>query len=145
MDKFPFTKDEWDEIINISHDMVNEVYRYDNISPELFSKFLTTIKRLENKYGKHPKLSETLADHTDDKDERKKLYTEALELAISNDLPTITIRIAFARLLIDEIKNTDMALNILKADKKELENHDDEINVDEYYELKRSLTIKACN
>ena len=145
MDKFPFSKDDWGEIENISYEMVNSVYKYDKVSPELFSKFLTTIKRLENKYGKHPKLSETLADHTDDPEERKKLYAEALEIAKKNGLPTISICISFAELFIEYFDNNSMAIQILEPTDREIEQHDDEYDLKKYYKLKRELTIKACN
>jgi len=145
MDKFPFTKDEWGEIGDISYDMVNEVYKDDNVSPELFSKFVTIINKLENKYGKHPLLLETLADHTHDPEERKKLYAEALDIAITNGLPTISIRNTFATLLIEEFEDHSMALQILQAGDEEIKKHDDEYNIEQYFKLKRKLTIQACN
>ncbi len=144
MDKFPFTKDEWGEIGDISYDMVNEVYNDDNVSPELFSKFVTIINKLENKYGKHPLLLETLADHTHDPEERKKLYAEALDIAITNGLPTISIRISFAEVFIEYFQDNSMAIQILEPADKEIEQHDDELEVNNYYRLKRKLTIKAC-
>ena len=54
MDNFPFTKDEWDEIEDVSYDMVNEVYREDNVSTETFSKFLTIISKLEKNMADIP-------------------------------------------------------------------------------------------
>lgn len=145
MDKFPFSKDEWDELIAISCDMANEVFRYDNVSPELFSNFRSKIKKLINKYGKHPLLLETLANHSDDLEERKKLYSEALDLAVKFGLPTLTIRISFARLYSEDIEDDSKAIQILEPAMKEIEDHDDENDLEEYFDLKRKITIKACN
>jgi len=145
MDKFPFSKDDWGEIVDIECDMANFLEREDEDSPELFSKFLGIIKKLENKYGRHPVLLETLADFTDDPEESKKLYTEALEIATKNGLPTITIRISFAESLIDYFDNNAYALQILKSADNEIKQHTDEWNVKEYYRLKRKLTIQLCD
>jgi Ni,Fe-hydrogenase I large subunit len=145
MDKFPFSKDEWGEIEDISYEMVNSVYMYDKVSTEIFSKFLAIIKKLETKYGRHPVLVETLADFTDDPKERKKLYTEALEIATKHGLPTISIRNTFATLLIEEFQDHSMANQILEPTDREIEQHDDELDIAEYYRLKRKLTIKLCN
>ena len=87
---------------------------------------------------------ETLADHTHETEESKKLYTEALDIAIINVLPTISIRISFAELFIEYFQDNSMAIQILEPADKEIEQHDDELEVNNYYRLKRKLTIKAC-
>ena len=145
MHKFPFSKDEWDEIVDISCDMVNFLEREDEDSPELFTKFLDIINKLENKYGRHPVLLETLADFTDEPKVCKKLYTEALEIAKKHGLPSISIRNTFANLLIEDFQDYSMALQILQAGDKEIKKHDDKYNIEQYFKLKRKLTIKLCN
>ena len=125
--------------------MVNFLKREDEDSPELFSKFLGIIKKLENKYGRHPVLLETLADFTDEPEESKKLYTDALEIAKKNGLPKISICISFAELLIDHFDDNAYALQILKSTDNEIKQHTDKWDVKNYYRLKRKLTIQLCD
>lgn len=51
---------------------------------------------LREQHGDHPVLLETIAEYTDDEEQRAVLYREAAAIAVVNGLPTLSIRMSLA-------------------------------------------------
>jgi hypothetical protein len=69
---------------------------------------------LRARHGDHPVLLETAADYTADLPERAALYRRAVELAGAHGLPTLSIRLSFAPVLV-ELGDAVAALEELRA------------------------------
>jgi hypothetical protein len=87
------------------------------------------------KYGAHPLLFEMEADFTGDTDERIALYREAVRCAVTGKLPTYTIRISLARVLLEDKKDPASALGELLACRTDLRVHADTGERREWHEL----------
>ncbi|MBW3541369.1 MAG: hypothetical protein KY476_13965 [Planctomycetes bacterium] len=62
---------------------------------------LDVLAELRARYGDHPVLLETEADFAEDDRERAALYQRAVHIAVSHGLPTLSIRVSLARLLLE--------------------------------------------
>ena len=94
---------------------------------------------LRAKYGEHPVLLETAADFTEDASEQVALYERAKRAAITGRLPTCSIRIALARVLVEELNQPARASQELLDCQAELADYADEAERQEWSEL-----WKAC-
>jgi hypothetical protein len=70
---------------------------------------------LRDTHGDHPVLLETEADFLSDPPESRELYLRALEGATRGQIPTYTIRISLAELLLDVLADQDAARTQLAA------------------------------
>lgn len=103
MEDFPFTDAEWEPVEDAALALVNASMAEDEVLREsLRLEMLDLLSDLRQQYGDHPFLLELVADYTDGDDRtRAALYQQALDIAVTNGLPTFTIRLAFARLLLE--------------------------------------------
>lgn len=103
MEAFPFTDDEWEPVEEAALSLANAAMADDDVlRASLCSELLALLAELRTRYGDHPFLLELIADYTEDDDAgRAALYRQALDIAHANDLPTFTIRLSFARLLLE--------------------------------------------
>jgi hypothetical protein len=93
---------------------------------------------LRDTHGDHPFLLELVADYTEDDDDgRVVLYRQALNIASANDLPTFSILLTLARLLL-EMGDPLAAMTELRAAEKLMLN----LRVSEQREL--NDLIKSC-
>ena len=116
MEVWPFSEEDWDSIedavvalVNASEDADDE-----SVAKKLKDVF-DLLEALAIKYGPHPVLFETKADIVPNPKERVGLYREAISLAEINSLPTSSIRLSLAEVLIEDLGD-------LKSANKELEN-----------------------
>jgi uncharacterized ferritin-like protein (DUF455 family) len=102
METFPFTEAEWAAVIDASFAIMNAGFSDDTVMQDShFVELQEVLATLRACYGDHPVLLETEADFTDDDFERLALYQRAVAISEQNALPTLSIRLSAARLLID--------------------------------------------
>lgn len=102
MEAFPFIREEWDAVGEAALPMVNATFAGDDaLQASLLVDFLELMADLKSRHGDHPVLLETEADFIRDDQERAELYQRAEQIAESNGLPTLSIRLSFAKLLMD--------------------------------------------
>ena len=121
MEAWPFTEEDWDSIQEAVVDLVNasEEENDEQLSSKLKDVF-DLLEALAIKYGPHPILYETKADIIPNPNERVKLYREAISLAEMNYLPTLSIRLSLAEVLIEDLKDCESAKKELEACQSEL-------------------------
>ena len=102
MEPFPFTEAEWETVRGASLNLLNATFANDSALAESFcAELFAVLGDLRLHHGEHPVLLETQADFTDDDFERAALYRRAITLAEANDIRTLSIRLSFARVLLD--------------------------------------------
>jgi hypothetical protein len=102
VEAFPFTDAEWDALKPVVESILNASPAEDDVlAASLRLELLERVDRLRERYGDHPVLLETAADYTDDEAESAALYRRAAEIAAANGLPTLSIRLSFAPVLVE--------------------------------------------
>ena len=136
MDAWPFSEEDWESVEDAVVDLVNASGEEDDevIAANLKNVF-DLLEALAIKYGPHPVLYETKADILPNPAERVELYRQAIRLAESNALQTLTIRLSLAEVLIEDLGDFAEAKKELEACKGELTEED----LDEW----QTLTEKA--
>ena len=103
MDEFPFTGAEWGAVNDAVLPLVNATLAEDDVLHASAQEELRCVlNQLRVRYGDHPVLLETEADFCDDDAERVALYRRAIEVAVAHGLPTLSIRLSLAQLLVDD-------------------------------------------
>ena len=75
-------KEDWDRIHELACEVVNATLNEDEILSESRNEtLLAALRELKEKYGKHPSILATIGDFTEEKEERMKIYSRALERA----------------------------------------------------------------
>jgi hypothetical protein len=127
MDPWPFEDEEWDEISELTHRLTNSTLADDQIlHGSIHRELIERLCELMEKYGEHPVLLETLADFAEDPNERLSLYWKALKLSVKHEMPTLTIRIFLAELLIEEFQDAKEARQVLKDGEDEFLDREEE-------------------
>jgi hypothetical protein len=103
VEAFPFTDAEWEPVEDAALAIVNAGSAGDDVlRASLRAEMHGLLADLRERHGDHPFLLELVADYTeDDAPARVALYRQALGIAAANDLPTFTIRLALARVLLE--------------------------------------------
>jgi hypothetical protein len=136
MDDFPFKQADWQRVDDVSTDVTNAALADDAVlRASQFAELVAVLEELRERYGDHPILLETEADFLDEPSLRVDLYRSAIRLAEQNALPTFTIRIALARVLLDEFADPKQAEKELAACHSELSRYADEYEKNEWCEL----------
>lgn len=136
MDEFPFSEDEWKATSDASLQIVNATFVKDEILREAsFVELRAVLEELRDRHGEHPVLLETEADFTHDAESKAALYERAKSLALQHGLPTFTIRISLAGVLLEELKRAAAARAELLACREEMEEGDDDWFRDQWREL----------
>lgn len=125
MEQFPFTEPEWGQVVDATLDVTNATLADDEV---LRGSCLVTLQQvlgeLRQRYGDHPALVETAADFIDDEADRVVLYKLAIGSAAGHGLPTLSIRLSLARLLLEMGRSAE-AKSELSACEGELPNGDE--------------------
>lgn len=125
MEAFPFTEAEWATVREAALPVVNAGLADDPVlRASHLNGLLDVLAGLQARHGDHPALLETLADFAEDDAERIALYRRAAAIAAGHDLPTLSIRLSLARVLLDA-GEPGTALAELLACKGELGEGDD--------------------
>lgn len=102
VEAFPFGVEDWTAVSEAARHVVNATFAEDEIlRASKLIDLLEVLDDLQAKYGTHPILLETEADFINDDNERVSLYLQAIELATTHNLPTLSIRLSLAGLLVD--------------------------------------------
>lgn len=124
--------------------MVNATMADDEIwHAAAMRRFRKAIRKLRGSYGDHPVLIETLADYLDDPARRQRLYRRAIRIAVKNNLPTWTIRLFYARLLLDDFHDGPKALVQLQRCEREITELADEYDKNSWKELMEEIVAKS--
>jgi hypothetical protein len=110
LDPFPFSEEEWSRVCDAAH-AITDASSMD-VAVLMASRKVEmqiVIQALRNVHGDHPILLETEADYADDPIERRELYLRALDGAVRGNIPTYTIRIFLARVLLDHFADPQAA------------------------------------
>jgi hypothetical protein len=136
MDVFPFIQADWQRVEDASRAVTNATMADDAVlRASQFAELVAVLEELRERYGDHPILLETEADFLDDPSLQLHLYRSAIRLAEQNALPTFTIRISLARLLLEEFADPKQAEKELAACHWELSRYADDYEKNEWYEL----------
>lgn len=136
MEAWPFAEEDWHSVEEAVIDLVDASRgEDDDLIAACMKNVFDLLEALAIKYGPHPVLYETKADVLLNPAERVALYQQAISLAESNALQTLTIRLSLAEVLIDDLGDTAEARKQLAACRSELTEDD----VDEW----QALTEKA--
>jgi predicted Zn-dependent protease len=136
MQEFPFTKQEWQCVVEVSTALTNATLEDDDVlQASLFMELSEVLEELRNRHGDHPILLETQADFCDDRLLRQKMYRSAIRLAESNGLQTLTIRISLACVLLESFDNPTEAIRELNACAHELAAQADKWDIQKWHEL----------
>lgn len=125
MEAFPFTEAEWAAVREAALPVVNAGLADDLVlrSSHLIG-LLDVLAGLRARHGDHPVLLETQADFAEDDADRIALYRRAAGIAEANGLPTLSIRLSLARVLLDD-GEPEAALAELLACESELAEGDE--------------------
>lgn len=136
MEAFPFSKADWQKVQDVSHSIVNATLADDSVLQEsLFAELSDVLNGLRLRYGEHPVLLETEADFCDDLHLQVELYRSAITLAETHRLPTFTIRISLADVLLHQLHDAKQAARELAVCESELAAHADESEKREWSRL----------
>ena len=133
---FPYTRSEWRAVREASHAVLNATLAdEDDLRVSCFAELQSVLESLRVLHGQHPILLETEADFADDPVVRRCLYQQAIALALQKQLPTYSMRISLARLLLEECDNSTAAYRELAACKDEVTELADNSEKREFIEL----------
>ncbi len=138
MEAFPFNRFEWQEVKDLSHSIVNATLFDDVVlQASLFQQLTSLLERLRKHYGEHPILLETAADFCDDHSLQLDMYRRAIRLAEAHNLPTLTIRLSLANVLLQDFHDQSEAARELLACESEVKTAGDKPQEREWCELMR--------
>jgi hypothetical protein len=136
MDDFPFSTDEWSRVKDAARAVLNATLAGDAaLRASHFQELRLVLAGLRATHGDHPALLETEADFSDEPVEQRRLYQAAIEQAQRADQVTYSVRIALARLLLDDFDEPGRAREELMSCEPELAAHADETERREWDEL----------
>lgn len=140
MNPFPFSEIEWEQVRQASHSVLNATLADDVVLRA--SKLIDlqdVLDHLRARYGEHPILDETEADFLDDPSMQLDKYRSAIRLANENSLPTLSIGLSLARMLVEEFADLAQAEKELTECQPELDGNVDQSQNDEWTNL-----MKTC-
>ncbi|MCC7418968.1 MAG: hypothetical protein IT428_01685 [Planctomycetaceae bacterium] len=146
MDAFPFKREEWQAVRDSALPVLNATSAEDDILYEShFIELQSVLHTLRGRYGDHPVLLETEADFTNDSQTRRTLYEQARDIAIDHRLPTASIRVALAGVLLDDFNAVDAARDELTACRQEIFETGDEWEQSNWKELMLRCNFGTTN
>jgi hypothetical protein len=141
MEAFPFSRPEWQTVQNITGSIVNASAMNDNVLMDSsFAELVIILEELRERHGNHPILLETTADFCGDPLLQLDLYRSAIHLAEDNNLPTCTIRISLAEVLLEKFNDRDQAARELSACESEVISNADDSEQQTWAELMKQCT-----
>jgi hypothetical protein len=133
---FPFSAEEWNEVREAARSVVNATLADDAVlQASHFEQLRLVLADLRARYGELPILLETEADFTDAPACQLELYQRAKRIAVENKLSTASIRVALARLLLEDFGQSEQALEELRACQAEIQAEADESKRREWSKL----------
>jgi hypothetical protein len=119
--KLPFTAGEWDAVRWAAKAVMDAAQAEDPARRAArFGDLRSILTELRGRHGNHPLLWETEADFAPDSEGAAELYRRAEAAALAAEMPTISIRVSLARVLIEELSQLGKARQILLSCRDEL-------------------------
>jgi N-methylhydantoinase B/oxoprolinase/acetone carboxylase alpha subunit len=144
MEEFPFTEEEWRRVDRATTALTNATLANDEIWHASASRrFRRVIRDLRKEYGDHPVLMETWADFLGSPERKRRLYCRAIRISMQHRLPTLTIRISYARLLFDSFHDSPNAIVQLQRCEREVLEVGDEYDKSSWNELMEEIRAKS--
>ena len=137
------SKEDWDEVIDLSAKIANASSAEDEVLGQLLTtRLLRVLDSLERKYGRCPGILATRADRVDDSRDKIALFEEAWRIANHGEdrFNLVLIASSLAELHIEELNDTSSGARWLARLEEALENHWDD---GEYQELQRLRELVA--
>ena len=131
------SKNDWDEVIDLSGKIANATIAADDALAELLAaRLMRILDSLERKYGRLPGILATRADYTDDSPAKIALFEEAWRSATERHdrFNLVLIASSLAELHIEDLNDIPSGARWLTRLEEALENHWDD---GEYQELQR--------
>lgn len=136
MDPFPFTPEDWEKLAEAALVSINATLAEDSVlNASALVQVQEVLTGLRAKYGEHPVLLETEADFCEDPPSRLALYERAKEIAVAHALPTLSIRVEIAALLLHDFGRPAGARAELLACKDEVPAEQDELTKERWESL----------
>jgi uncharacterized protein (DUF2336 family) len=136
MDEFPFSEEDWELVKEASWFIANAGAIEDEVLVAAgHAEMEQVLSGLTAKYGEHPILIETAADFEVETQDRIDLYERAAALAEQHGLPTYTIVLSLAQVLIEDRAQLAAAHARLLACQAEVAELGDEYEQREWQEL----------
>ena len=121
MEAFPFTEEEWEAVREAARGVINSRKTEDaELRAARFADLQSVLRWLRGRHGDHPTLLETEADFSTSPSTAAGLYRRAEQEASARGLPALSIRLALARVLVNELGKPDAAREALLACREEL-------------------------
>jgi hypothetical protein len=121
MHEFPFTKREWRTVREAAREVAEAAEgALPSRRAARWADLREVLTGLRARHGEHPALLETEADFASDPPAAVALYRRAEELAATHGLPTLSIRLSLAGLLVKELGQPASARQALLACRDEL-------------------------
>ena len=121
MEAFPFTEEEWEAVREAARGVINANKAEDrDLRAARLADLQSVLHWLRSRHGDHPALLETEADFSTSPSDAAGLYRQAEREAAARGLPALSIRLALARVLINELDEADAAREALLACQEEL-------------------------
>jgi hypothetical protein len=121
MDLFPFSEADWEALSEAARAVLNATLADDAVLQASHMEGLREVlDGLRTQYGEHPLLLETEADFVGEPLEQVALYQRARDVALACGWPTLSIRIALARVLLEDLSRPREARDELLACQHEL-------------------------
>lgn len=125
MDEMPCTQEEWSVLYEACSAHANAVLMEDDVlAASLLPEVMRIIQNLKARHGDHPVLLETEADYEDDPDRRVTLYHRALTMAREHGLPTYTIQLSLASVLLDQFKLSEAKAALMACERDVIDSGD---------------------
>jgi hypothetical protein len=136
MEDFSLSACEWARVRDAARAVLSAALAGDaGLRASSFEALRLVLAGLRSAYGDHPVLLGTGADFCDDTLERERLYREAVQGAGRAGLPAYAVRLAVARVLLDEFGEPGRAFGELVACEPELAARGDDSERAEWADL----------
>lgn len=116
LDPFPFSESEWGRVSKAAAEVTNATLMDDGVlAASKLVDLQIVLTSLREIHGDHPVLLETEADFLRDPMQSYQLYLQAIDGAVRGSIPTYTVRISLAALLLDDLSDRVAARTQLMA------------------------------
>lgn len=121
MEVFPFTEEEWEAVREAAREVIN-ASKAENptLRAARFADLQSVLRWLRGRHGDHPTLLETEANFSTSPSDAAGLYRRAEREAAARGLPALSIRLALARVLVNELNELEAAREALLGCRDEL-------------------------
>jgi hypothetical protein len=116
LNPFPFSESEWGRVSEVAAEVTNATLMDDEVlAASKLADLQVVLGSLREMHGDHPVLLETEADFLLDPGQSCQLYLQAIDGAMRGSIPSYTVRLSLAALMLDELNDREAARTQLLA------------------------------